>query len=77
MDHFEVPDLSGGKVLPEPATVDLSRQAVAERARLRKLQEAADWARSMNRAFKGIRGAPNRRKRAFIAIEKFGLFEDE
>lgn len=75
----DVPDL--GKIREEQQTAerlerqaeDLSAEAIKERVRDANFQAAARWAIGMHRAFKGIRGAPNRRQRAEIALKKFGL----
>lgn len=57
--------------------VDLSKEAIKQRKRQQRLQQAADWARSMTNTFKGIAGAPRRRDYVRLAIEKFDLPPEE
>lgn len=66
-------DLSGAK---DNQAADLSKEAIAARARQAKLEEAAGWARSMNRTFKGI-SRLTRRDYAELAVEKYDLMEKD
>lgn len=81
MGAFDVPDLGAirdeqqAEAKEQQVAADLSAEAIAARFKLARFEEAAAWARSMQRAFKGIRGAPNRRQRVQLAIEKYGLEE--
>lgn len=56
---------------------DLDKEAIEERRRQKRLERAAHFARSMNRAFKGIQGAPTRRQRALQVIERYRLMPEE
>ena len=67
---------------PQAIAADLNAEAIKARhdaaaadERRATLVAAATWARKMNRAFKGIQGAPKRRQRVQDAIVKFELFE--
>lgn len=61
----------------EQLTIEAQRKKAAEAAQAQRLSDAAVWARDMHRAFKGVRGAPNRRERARIAIYAFNLNVDD
>ena len=62
------------KDLTDVAVQKQLADAQNEAAQLR-MRQAAAWARNMNRAFKGIRGAPSRKARVMHAIDKYGLAE--
>lgn len=65
-----------GKLKPGEAA-DLDKQAIEERARQRRLERAAYFARKMNSAFKGIQGRPTRRERYIDVIERFDLMPED
>jgi hypothetical protein len=54
---------------------ELTTEAVKDTEKVQRLAAAASWAQTMHRTFKGIRGAPNRKQRAHIAIRMFRLNE--
>lgn len=63
--------------LGEKQAADLSKQAIAERKRQRKLERAAHWARTMSRTFKGIQGKPTRRRYVHLALVREGLVDED
>lgn len=65
------------ETLTDEQKQELTDQAIKDTERVQRLAAAAGWAHSMHRAFKGVRGAPNRKQRALIAIRAFRLNEDD
>jgi hypothetical protein len=60
----------------DDSAVDLSKEAIEQRDKERKLRAAAHWARSMNRAFKGITRL-RRRDYVRIALVREGLVDED
>lgn len=54
---------------------ELTDAANADTREVERLAAAARWAQNTHRAFKGIRGAPNRRQRLNLAVQFFRLNE--
>lgn len=61
--------------LSKSKATDLSKAAIEQRARQAKLEDAAAWARTMSRAFKGI-SRITRRGYAQRAVIRAGLVDD-
>jgi hypothetical protein len=64
-------DLS--KVSDEKLATDLSKSAIEARALKRKLGRAGNWARTMNRTFKGISGGRTRREYVLLALNRYDI----
>ena len=72
---FDKPTKTNDQIAVElgAAQIQSRVEAAAAEAKQRQLEEAASWARSMNRAFKGLRPRITRKQRVRAAIKKFGL----
>jgi hypothetical protein len=66
----ELPDLSK---LKEQRAVDLSKAAIEARNAHKRVKAAANYARTMNRTFKGITGSLTRKQYVRVAIDKFKI----